>query len=181
MDILPILSTLRRHKVTAFLVILEIALTCAIVCNAVFLIIQRVDRIHMPSGVAEHELVQIQLADTGAKSDDYARAQEDLAALRQIPGVTQVASVRQVPFGMSSNNAGIRLDPDQNKPTLDATTETGEKKVAENCMARPKKERAWTITGSVCSRPRPWSASMRRAISRIVAGSIRLSASRISA
>jgi len=126
MDILPILSTLRRHKVTAFLVILEIALTCAIVCNAVFLIIQRVDRIHMPSGVAEHELVQIQLADTGAKADDYARAQEDLAALRQIPGVTQVASVRQVPFGMSSNNAGIRLDPDQNKPTLDATTYFGE-------------------------------------------------------
>ncbi len=126
MDILPILSTLRRHKVTAFLVILEIALTCAIVCNAVFLIIQRVDRIHMPSGVAEHELVQIQLADTGAKADEYARAQEDLAALRQIPGVTQVASVRQVPFGMSSNNAGIRLDPDQNKPTLDAATYFGE-------------------------------------------------------
>lgn len=126
MDILPILTTLRRHKITAFLVILEIALTCAIVCNAVFLISQRIDRIHMPSGVAEHELVQIELANIGAKADEYARAQEDLVALRQIPGVTQVASVGQVPFGNSSNNAGIRLDPNQTNATLDATTYYGE-------------------------------------------------------
>ncbi len=57
MDILPILSTLRRHKIPALLLILEIALTCAIVCNAVFLISQRLERSEMPSGVAEHELV----------------------------------------------------------------------------------------------------------------------------
>jgi putative ABC transport system permease protein len=126
MDILPILTTLRRHKITAFLVILEIALTCAIVCNAVFLISQRIERIHMPSGVAEHELVQVQLASIGTRADEFARAQEDLVALRQIPGVTQVASVAQVPFGHSSNNAGIRTDPDQPIATLDATTYYGE-------------------------------------------------------
>ncbi|MGN6281975.1 MAG: ABC transporter permease, partial [Frateuria sp.] len=57
MDILPILSTLRRHKITALLLVLEIALTCAIVCNAVFLINQRLERMQMVSGVAEHELV----------------------------------------------------------------------------------------------------------------------------
>ena len=58
MDILPIFSTLRRHKLTAWLLILEIALTCAIVCNAVFLISQRLQRMDMPSGIAEHELVE---------------------------------------------------------------------------------------------------------------------------
>ena len=86
MDILPILSTLRRHKVTAFLVIIEIALTCAIVCNAVFIINQRLDRMHMVSGVAEHELLQILFADIGPNKNQKARTQEDLAALRQIPG-----------------------------------------------------------------------------------------------
>ncbi|WP_158885799.1 FtsX-like permease family protein [Rhodanobacter sp. L36] len=126
MDILPILTTLRRHKITAFLVILEIALTCAIICNAVFLISQRIERIHMPSGVAEHELIQIELASIGAKADEFARAQEDLAAIRQIPGVTQVASVAQVPFGSSSNNAGIRIDPNQPKSMIDASTYYGE-------------------------------------------------------
>ena len=61
MDIRPILSTLRRHKLTAWLLILEIALTCAIVCNAMFLIGQQLQHMGMPSGIAEHELVQIQL------------------------------------------------------------------------------------------------------------------------
>lgn len=126
MDILPILSTLRRHKITAFLVIIEIALTCAIVCNAVFLINQRLDRMHMTSGVAEHELLQILFADIGPNKNQKARTAEDLAALRQIPGVLQVSSANQVPFGNSSWNGGIKLDRNQRVSTLNATTYTGE-------------------------------------------------------
>ncbi|MBT2115474.1 ABC transporter permease [Dyella sp. LX-66] len=126
MAIRPILSTLRRHKTTALLVVLEIALTCAIVCNAVFLVSQRIERIHMPSGVAENELIQVALAEIGAKPDEHARTLTDLAALRAIPGVTEVSSVNQIPFGRSSNNSGIKLDPKQNKPTLNATNYFGE-------------------------------------------------------
>ncbi|MFC4525418.1 ABC transporter permease [Dyella halodurans] len=126
MDILPILSTLRRHKITAFLVIIEIALTCAIVCNAVFLINQRLDRMHMTSGVAEHELLEILFADIGPNKNQKARTAEDLAALRQIPGVLQVSSANQVPFGNSSWNGGIKLDRNQRVSTLNATTYTGE-------------------------------------------------------
>jgi putative ABC transport system permease protein len=125
MDILPILSTLRRHKITAFLVIIEIALTCAIVCNAVFIINQRLDRMNMQSGVDEHHLVHVMMADIGVTKDQKARSQEDLAALRQIPGVASVSSVMQVPFGNSSSNAGIKLDLKQNQPTLNATLYSG--------------------------------------------------------
>lgn len=126
MDILPILSTLRRHKLTSWLLILEIALTCAIVCNAVFLIGQRLQRMDMPSGVAEHELLQIQVADVTSPSNPYARLAEDVAALRQVPGVISVASSNQVPFGNSSSNANLRLDPAQPERTLNATTYFGE-------------------------------------------------------
>ena len=90
MDILPILATLRRHKVILWLLMLEIALSCAIICNGVFLIVQRVQHMDMPSGVAEHELVQIQQAPIAPSTDRYARAREDMAALRQIPGVQAV-------------------------------------------------------------------------------------------
>ena len=41
MEFRPILSTLMRHKIAALLIVLEIALTCAIVCNALFLIGER--------------------------------------------------------------------------------------------------------------------------------------------
>ena len=126
MDILPILSTLRRHKLTAWLLILEIALTCAIVCNAVFLIGQRLQQMDMPSGVAEHELLQIQVADVVRPTDPYARAAEDVATLRQVPGVLSVATSNQVPFGSSSSNSNLRLSPDQQERTLSASTYFGD-------------------------------------------------------
>ena len=126
MDIRPIFSTLRRHKIPALLLVLEIALTCAIVCNAVFLISQRLDRDKMASGVAEHELVQVQVANIGRPADAKARAQEDLALLRRIPGVTAAALVNQVPFTNSSSNTSIKLDPAQKLPTLNATMYMGE-------------------------------------------------------
>ena len=53
MEFRPILSTLRRHKTAASLIVLEIALSCAIVCNAMFLIGERLERINRPSGIAE--------------------------------------------------------------------------------------------------------------------------------
>jgi len=121
MDILPILATFRRHRITALLIVLEIALTCAIVCNAVFLISQRVHRVDMPSGVAEHELVQVQVVDIGDRPDAKARGEEDLAALRAIPGVKSVARINQLPFTDSSWNNNIFLSATQKQPTLDAT------------------------------------------------------------
>ena len=120
MDILPILATLRRHKVILWLLVLEIALTCAIVCNGVFLVTQRLQRMDMPSGIAEHELLQIQQAPIAPPPDRYARAQEDLAILRQIPGVLAVGMSNQLPFGGPSSNGNVMLSPTQPHPTLSA-------------------------------------------------------------
>ncbi len=126
MEILPILSTLRRHKITAWLLILEIALTCGIVCNAVFLIGQRLQRIDTPSGIAEHELVQIRMAYVGNRPDAEARAETDLAALRQITGVRQVALLRSVPFEMGGPNGDLMLNPQQQQRTLNVGEYLGE-------------------------------------------------------
>jgi hypothetical protein len=69
MDIRPILSTLRRHKTAAALIVLEVALTCAIVCNALFLVSQRVERISQTSGMAENELVFVRVSGIGKQTD----------------------------------------------------------------------------------------------------------------
>ncbi|MEO8746150.1 MAG: FtsX-like permease family protein [Rhodanobacter sp.] len=122
MELRPILSTLRRHKVTAWLLILEIALTCAIVCNTVFLIGLGLQRMDMPSGIAEHGLLEIQLAPIALSPDRYARVREDMALLQQVPGVQSVALSNEIPFGPSSSNSQIRLTPEQRQPTLNAST-----------------------------------------------------------
>lgn len=130
MDIKPIFSSLSRHKFTACLLIAEIALTCAIVCNAVFLIRQRLEAMERVTGLAEHELVYVQLANIGNRPDGAARTAEDLAALRSIPGVTGATSTNQVPFGGSSSNMGLRVDPTQRSDALNAGQYLGENLVS---------------------------------------------------
>jgi putative ABC transport system permease protein len=125
MHIMPILSTLRRHRTAATLIVLEISLTCAIVCNALFLIGERITRMDVVSGVVEDELVRIQL--TGIGQDDKANdlTRRDLAALAALPGVKAVTTTNQVPFGNSSWNSDMTLEPDQVHATLSAATYFG--------------------------------------------------------
>lgn len=131
LDIRPILTTMRRHKTAAALIVLEIALSCAIICNAVFLIGRRVERIDLPSGVAEAELVNVQLSGIAREENPAAFTQEDLAALRAIPGVTSVTVANQVPLDHSSWNSSLGLTPDQDVPTLTATTYMGGEDLVE--------------------------------------------------
>ena len=127
MEIRPILSTLMRHKIAALLIVLEIALTCAIVCNALFLIGERLDRMNKPSGIAENELVRIQAASLRQLSgdDDLNKSvtREYLDVLRKVPGVRQAAFANQIPFGGSSNNSGVQLTPEQQHSSLNAIRE----------------------------------------------------------
>ena len=113
MDIRPILSTLRRHKTAASLIVLEIALTCAIVCNALFLIGQRIEKINQPSGIAETELIEVRLGGIGPQVNAVARTREDLAALQALPGVKSAVTLNQIPFRNSSWNTSVGLVPDQ--------------------------------------------------------------------
>lgn len=105
MHFFPILSTLRRHRTAAALIVLEIALTCAIVCNAIFLIRDRVVRMERPSGVVEDELLLVRITGIGTQSDAAALTAQDMIALRAIPGVRFAASTNMVPFGNSSSSS----------------------------------------------------------------------------
>lgn len=121
MDIMPILSTLRRHKTACTLIVLEIALSCAIICNAVFLISGRVERMQRPTGLADDELVVLRYAGIGTDDNAQAATLHDLAALRELPGVEAVTRTNQVPFGGSSWNGGIRMTAEQKSSTVNAT------------------------------------------------------------
>jgi len=112
MHFLPIISTLRRHRTAAALIILEIAFTCAIVCNAVFLIKERLGRMDRESGIVEDEIVRVQITGIGTRSDADAVTQQDLAALHAIPGVKAVHVTNMVPFGQSSSNTDASNKPD---------------------------------------------------------------------
>ena len=131
MHIVPIFSALRRHRTAATLIVLEIALTCAIVSNAVFLIGDRLARMGRDTGLAEDEIVRITLTGIGKNEDAAALTREDLAALGSLPGVRAVAMTNQIPFGKSSWNSGIMRERDQSRANLNASTYFGSEDLVE--------------------------------------------------
>ncbi len=126
MNIRPILSTLLRHRTAAALIVLEIALSCAIVCNALFLIQTRLQRMDRPTGLANSELVEIEIAGIGSSEDPDVVSKRDLLALRAIPGVVAASKTNQIPFNNSSWNSSINLVPDQRNPSADAAVYMGD-------------------------------------------------------
>ncbi|CAN7508709.1 ABC transporter permease [Pseudoxanthomonas sp. LjRoot143] len=126
MDIRPILSTLARHKTAAALIVLEVALSCAIICNAVFLITQRLERIDRPTGLANEEIVRISMGNLGENPDADALVKQDVASLRALPGVKAAGSINHVPFDNSSWNTSIQLVPNQERPSAQANVYLGD-------------------------------------------------------
>ena len=109
MQIRPILTALKKHRLATVLIALEIALACAVLCNASAMIIDRLSAMRIQSGVDEAALATVQLTGyTPAQAADVdARA---IAALRSVPGVQSATLLNSIPFGMRRGTAGVTTD-----------------------------------------------------------------------
>ncbi|HEY8327685.1 MAG TPA: FtsX-like permease family protein [Rhodanobacter sp.] len=128
-QIRPILTALRRHKAGTLLIALQIALTLAIVCNALFIIHQRLANLSAASGVDEANVFVIanMWADVGqstARVDAQVRA--DLLALRQLPAVRDATPASGYPLRGGGWDNFVTMTPDQTRPTTDAAVYTGD-------------------------------------------------------
>ncbi|SHM94904.1 putative ABC transport system permease protein [Duganella sacchari] len=111
MQIPYIVAALRKHRLATFLIALQISLACAVLCNACFLVVQRVQSTQMDSGIEEAALGTVKLS--GFTPDQAADLNARmLAALQGIAGVEAVSVVNMVPFGEPVASAGVRLDQD---------------------------------------------------------------------
>ncbi|HEX4051574.1 MAG TPA: FtsX-like permease family protein [Steroidobacteraceae bacterium] len=88
---------------------MEVALACAILVNAVFLIASRFSIMHIHSGVDEASLGTVVVTGFEPKQANDLNARM-VAGLRTIPGVESVNVVTSVPFGPQSGVWGITLD-----------------------------------------------------------------------
>lgn len=113
MSMPPVLSSLRHHKLTAFLIVLQVALTCAVVCNVVFLVVERIQQMNLPSGLDEDRLSILDSQSVDKTQNQLARHDADLAALRTIPGVEMAVAVDTIPLGSSESSYGTCATLDQ--------------------------------------------------------------------
>ena len=138
LQIKPILVALRRHKAGTLLIALQIALTLAIVCNALFIIHQRLANLSELSGVDEANVFVIQnqwAVDRSTQQTD-AQVQADMLALRQLPSVRDAAPATGYPLQGGGWDNFVTMTPDQIKPTTDSAVYLGDEHLLDTLGLR---------------------------------------------
>lgn len=106
-QIRPILSALLRHKSSTLLIVLQIAITLAVVVNAVFIIVERIKMIDSKSGLPEKQIITLAMSAFGEDYDVRGNMDADLELLRNLPGVIDATFVNAVPLGHSGDSSSV--------------------------------------------------------------------------
>jgi len=93
-----LLSILRRHSLMPTLVLLQVALACAILCNVLFLVQQQLAPMLAPSGIAGNELILIDQLASRQKPWSAAEVRRGEQVLRQVPGVRDASAAFGLPM-----------------------------------------------------------------------------------
>jgi putative ABC transport system permease protein len=114
MEFRPILSSLLRNKTGALLIALQVALTLAIVSNALYIVRDRLEMAARPTGIGdEANYFRIRTIPLGDSKDQFNDQKRDEAALRAVPGVVSASWSNQSPLGQSGWNMGLQTSREQ--------------------------------------------------------------------
>ncbi|MCZ6643870.1 MAG: ABC transporter permease [Gammaproteobacteria bacterium] len=119
MELGPILRALLRNKTGAILIALQIAFTMTVIVNALFMIEERTQQMARPSGLVEADIFY--LTSTGFATDFNHRVtiEEDLALLRQTPGIVDAIQINTIPLSGGGWSMGLQTEPGEE---FDATS-----------------------------------------------------------
>ena len=124
MEIRPILSALLRSKTGAILVALQVAISLAILANALHIVNVRQAVASRPSGLADESslfYVMVRHLREGDHNEQIAAQKAETATLRAVGGVTSVAAANQMPMSNTGWNTGVAADRKQNQPSAPAS------------------------------------------------------------
>ena len=125
MEIRPILSVLMRSKTAPLLVALQVALSLAILANALYIVNLRQASSARPSGLAD-EANTITMTVRPVKRPTHQEAidqqKRDVDVLRALPGVAAATWISQMPMSSSGSNSGFALDRKQARHSLALST-----------------------------------------------------------
>ncbi len=123
MEIRPILSALLRNKTGAVLVAVQVALSLAILANALHIVNVRQAVAARPSGIADEAsvfTVSISHLNKMTRVEQLARMASESATLRAVPGVVAVAAITQTPMSRSGSTNSVVIDRKQIKENANA-------------------------------------------------------------
>ena len=112
LNIRPILSALLRNRTGAVLVAVQVAIALAVLANAAYIIVQRTEKIHRPTGIDEPNIFVIESAGFTARFQQTASVRDDLAYLRGVSGVIAATASNSIPLSDGGNNDSLVTQPD---------------------------------------------------------------------
>ena len=112
LNVRPILSALLRNRTGAVLVAVQVAIALAVLTNAAYITVQRIEKIHRPTGVDEANIFVVESAGFTARFQQTASVQEDLAYLRGVSGVIAATPTNSIPLSEGGNNDSLVTRPD---------------------------------------------------------------------
>lgn len=115
----PIFSSMMRNKTGVLLIAFQMALTLAVLCNALYIVSQRLDLAKRPSGAEESETFMIRLYPFREVTDVKGMQLADEAALRAIPGVKAVTWANQAPMVQYAWTTGLNRERNQRNSSAD--------------------------------------------------------------
>ena len=118
MELGPIWRALMRNKTSYVLIALQIAVTMAIMVNAINIIQERSTQMARPSGVDEANIFYLSSFVFDPDADREAMITQDLDAIRSFPGVQNAILSNTVPLRGGGWSEGITLEAD---PDMDST------------------------------------------------------------
>jgi putative ABC transport system permease protein len=116
----PIFSAMLRNKTGVLLIIAQIALTFAIIANALYVVQQRLAEANRVTGIDDAGVFAINIMSAPGKNDEFTQQELDMQALRALPGVKAASWINQMPLNQSGSNSGILVDKKQKEPTTNA-------------------------------------------------------------
>lgn len=111
MEFGPILRALLRNKLGVILIAVQIAFTMTVIVNAIYIINQRGELMSRPSGTDESNLFYIRSIGFGENFNEELTVADDLARLRQMPGIVDATVINTVPVSNSGSSSGFSLEP----------------------------------------------------------------------
>ena len=123
MELRPIFSALLRQKTGPLLVAIQVAISLAILANAMFIVSQRISTAERASGVADEPSIGYLLVRTLEKrphAEMLAQQQRILQALAAVPGVRSAAWSSQMPMSRSGSAGSVRASLEQTQETANA-------------------------------------------------------------
>ena len=106
-EIRPIFSALLRHKSSTLLIVLQIAITLAVVVNAIFIISERIEQVNAPSGVAESEIISMNILPFDDNYNIEQNIRADLELMRNLPGVVNATAMNAIPLGQGGDSSSV--------------------------------------------------------------------------